>query len=190
MIVMEAKRSKIYNFWKSKKRMPTYSEVATIFGFRSKNSAFKFIQKLINEGLVAKDSTGALIPGPMMSDVPLLGLVEAGFPSSAEELKDTMDIDSFLIERRDATFMLKVKGESMRDAGILDGDFVLVERRREPKDGDIVIACVDGDWTMKYLRYRKGLPQLVPANDAFPVIIPERDLKIEAVVISVVRKYR
>lgn len=80
-----------------------------------------------------------------------LGTIEAGFPSPAEEeLLDTITLDEWLIKRREATYMLEVKGLSMMNAGILPGDTALVERGREPKHGDIVIACVDGKWTMKY----------------------------------------
>jgi len=81
--------------------------------------------------------------------VPVLGTVIAGFPSPAEEeLADTMTLDEYLITNKEATYILKVNGESMIDAGILPGDLLLVKRGIDPRDGDIVIAQVDREWTM------------------------------------------
>jgi len=119
----------------------------------------------------------------------MLGSVAAGFPSPAEEsLLDTVSLDDYLLDRPEATFMLKVEGDSMIEAGILPGDTVLVERGRAPRNGDVVIACVDGEWTMKfYRRTGQGLC-LEPANVRYGVIRPKRSLAIEGVVVSVIRK--
>lgn len=96
------------------------------------------------------------------------------FPSAAEEeLVDTLSLDEFLIKNRDATYILKVKSDSMADAGIYEGDLVLVERGVKPKPGNIVIAQVDGEYTMKYYRD----------------IHPTDELKVEAVVRTVIRQY-
>ena len=120
----------------------------------------------------------------------VLGTVEAGFPSPAEEeLTDTMSLDEWLIGNKEATFMLKVRGESMQGAGIIQGDMVLVERGVTPREGDIVIAEVDGAWTMKYLRHRNGRVMLEPANPKFRPIFPSEELNIAAVVKAVIRKY-
>jgi repressor LexA len=99
-----------------------------------------------------------------------------------------MSLDEYLINRPEATFMLKVEGDSMIDAGILPGDTVLVERGRTPRNGDIVIACVDGAWTMKYFfKDGKGV-RLEPANRKFATIRPRQKLAVEGVVSSVIRK--
>jgi repressor LexA len=122
--------------------------------------------------------------------LPLLGLVEAGFPSPAEEeLFDTMSFDEYLIDNRDASYILKVKGDSMIDAGIQEGDMVVVERTNDAKPGQIVIAEIDGQWTMKYLRKRGTAYYLEPANRKYRPIVPTEGLKIAAVVKAVVRKY-
>ena len=126
----------------------------------------------------------------LYGETPVLGLVEAGFPSPAEEeLVDTMNLDDYLVENKEATYILKVKGDSMIDAGICEGDMVIVERKEVPKVGEIVIAEVDGEWTMKYLRKRGGRFYLEPANKNYRPIMPKDDLKIAAVVRAVVRKY-
>ena len=121
---------------------------------------------------------------------PFLGLIEAGFPSPAEEeLSDTMSFDEYLIDNKEASYILKVKGDSMIDAGICEGDMVVVERTNSPKPGQIVVAEIDGEWTMKYLRVRGGNFYLEPANKSYKPIVPEGELKIAAVVKAVVRKY-
>jgi SOS regulatory protein LexA len=121
----------------------------------------------------------------------LIGAVEAGFPSPAEEeLVDTLSLDELLITNREASFLLKVTGDSMTGAGIMPEDLVIVERGRTPKSGDIVIAEVDGQWTMKYLRKRGDSVALIPANPKYQAIRPKNELKIAGVVTAVVRKYK
>jgi SOS regulatory protein LexA len=121
----------------------------------------------------------------------MLGLVEAGFPTPAEEnLLDTVSLDEWIIRKRDSSFMLRVKGDSMKDAGINNGDMVVVERQDNARLGDIVIAEVDGAWTMKYLRKDSQKRFfLEPANEEFENIYPKEDLRIQAVVRAVIRKY-
>ncbi len=182
--------SKITEFYRRARRMPTYSEVAKLLKFKSRNSVTKLFNKMIKEGFVERDSSGHIIPLRLFGQARVLGTVEAGFPSPAEEeLSDTMSLDEYLISNKEATFMLKVKGESMIDAGIMPGDMVLVERGKQAKYGDIVVAEVDNGWTIKFLHKDKGQICLMPANKKFPTIFPKEELNIAAVVTAVVRKY-
>lgn len=187
---MNDRFQKIFAFYRESKRMPSYSEIGELLGLKSKNAVFRLVQKMLEEGLVAKDSLGRLVP-KSFGNLKMLGLVEAGFPSPAEEtLDDTMSLDEWLVEKPEATYMLKVKGLSMKDAGIVEGDMVIVERGRAPRLGEIVIADVDGEYTMKY--YRKdpsGRVYLEAANEDYDDIYPEGELKVVAVVKAVVRKY-
>jgi len=170
--------------------MPGYKEIMALTGFKSKNAVYKLINRLVEEGVVQKDSQGRLTPRSIFGEVPIVGLVEAGFPTPAEETNlDRVTLDEWLIGDRNATFILKVKGMSMKDAGIYEGDYVLVERTQNAKLGEIVIAEVDGSWTMKYLRKDSEGYYLEPANEAFDDIRPENDMNITAVVKAVVRKY-
>ena len=135
-------------------------------------------------------STSRRDPRGLLYSITVLGTVEAGWPSPAEEeLSDTMDLDEYLIRNKDATYMLKVSGDSMIEAGIMPGDMVLVERGVAEKDGHIVIAEIDGKWTMKYLRKRGGKVYLEAANKKYKPIYPTQALKVAAVVRAVIRRY-
>lgn len=169
--------------------MPSFSEIAEMTGYKSKSAVSYALDALIKEGFVKKDSKGNLIP-VRIEPVRVLGLVEAGFPSPAEEeLSDTMSLDEYLIENKEATFMLKVKGDSMIDAGIHEGDMLLVERGGKHREGSIVVAEIDGEWTVKYLQKEKGRNFLKPANQEYESIYPKDSLIIAAVVKAVIRKY-
>lgn len=203
--------SQVYEFYDSNFRMPSYEELKVIFGVNSKDTVFRIVETLVNLGYLLKDSNGRLLPiiekfksqnfKPKKSFVKesfknlnyglkMLGLVEAGFPSfvDAEDM-ETISLEDWIVKDRTATFMLRVKGESMIDAGIMDGDYVIVERGRDPKNNDIVLANVDSGWTLKYYIKDKTGISLEPANKKFKTIRAKQDLEIPAVVISVIRKY-
>jgi repressor LexA len=188
---LRSRVSEISRFYSRSGRMPSFSEIGEMTGLRSKNAVFKLVGKLVGLKVLEKDAKGRLIPGSIASPVKILGTVEAGFPSPAEEeLVDTLSLDNLLIQNPEATFLLKVSGDSMSGAGILPGDMVLVDKGQTPKSGDIVIAEVDGEWTMKYLKKRGENVALIPANPNYKPIRPKKELKIAGVVTAVVRKYR
>jgi len=189
---------KLESFYERNKRMPTYSEMLKLFDFKSKNAVFKIVNKLIEAGLVAKDHLGRLIPTKSFGEVPMLGFVTAGFPATVEEeLADTVNLDDLLIKNKGLTYMLEVDGDSMIDAHIEKGDMVLVEKTNQAKDGQIVIAEVDGEFTMKYFRRSTELTAgkmvekvwLEPANRNYKPIYPTHSLNVVAVLKAVVRKY-
>ena len=178
------------NFYHQTGRMPSFSEIGAMMGLKSKNSVFKLVAKLEELNVLKRDQKGRLIPQSIVKPARVLGTVEAGFPSPAEEeLADTLSLDDLLIQNKQAAFLLKVSGDSMSGAGILPGDMVIVEKGRTPKNGDIVIAEVDGEWTMKYLKKRGDSVTLIPANPKYKPIKPKNELKIAGVVTAVVRKY-
>ncbi len=179
------------NYYSEHKGLPTYEEMKDLFGVASKNTVSYRVNKLLESGFLVKD--GGRLTLAETGSVIRLGTIQAGFPTAADEdvISELMSLDDFLVDRKKSTYMLEVSGESMIDAGILEGDLVIVERNRTPKKGDIVVALVDHEYTLKYLDTEKGKPVLVPANKKFKKIYPNPNtFKVEAVLKAVIRKYR
>ena len=182
--------AKLKRFYADRKRMPSYGELAALCKFKSKNAAQYLVRKWIEAGLVSKDDAGRLIPGRAFRALKILGTVAAGWPSPAEEeMVDTISLDDWLIGNKESSFMLKVSGDSMIDAGIHPGDMVILERGREPKNGDVVVAEVDREWTIKHYDKRGGRVTLRAANKKYQPITPREELRIAGVVTAVIRKY-
>jgi len=182
--------SRILGFLKVYRRMPTYAEMLAVLGVRSKSVVHFWVKKLIEKGVLEKDPGGYLRPVQQGFALPLVGEIQAGFPSPAEEeLRDLISIDEYLITRPESSFILKVNGDSMTGEGIKPGDLVIVEKGREPKDGDVVIAQVDGEWTMKYFRKKGKQIVLEAANPKYSPINPREELRIGGVITAVIRKY-
>jgi SOS regulatory protein LexA len=178
------------DFYHAERRLPGYEEMLYLFNFKSKNAVHSLLLKLNQMDYITKSGRKIAPTGKLTGKIRLLGTIQAGFPSPAEEeLVDTMSLDEYLIDNPNATFMLKVTGDSMIDAGIHPDDIVLVERGKTPRPGDIVIAQVDDDWTMKYYSKDKDGVFLVPANVNFKPIRPQHSLELAGVVCSVIRKY-
>ena len=177
-------------FYREHHRSPSIREIARLFGYRSTNAAFELVGKLVRKGFLRKDAHGRLL-WDALKGVKLLGSIQAGWPNPAEEeLVDTLSLDEYLIKHPEQTFLVKVTGDSMIEAGIQEGDLVLVERGRTPKHRDIVIAQVDHEWTMKYYERSGQAVRLVAANQKYPPITPKDELKVGGVVIAVIRKYK
>lgn len=188
---LKARIRDIADFYHHKGRMPSFSEIGEMAGIKSKNAVYKLVNKLEKLKVLERDDKGRLIPVSIASSVKMLGTVEAGFPSPAEEeLSDTLSLDDLLVKNPQATFLLKVSGYSMSEAGILPGDMVIVDKGQVPKSGDIVIAEVDAEWTMKYLDKSGDSVTLIPANPKFKPIKPKKELKIAGIVTAVIRKYK
>jgi repressor LexA len=187
---IKEKLSRIRAFYKQNKIMPTYDELCLLFGFKSKNAAFKLVNKLVNEGFVEKMDKGRLKPGPNLLGLPMFNSVQAGIPTSEEEvLLDHVDLNDYLIKKPDKTVLINVRGDSMIDAGIQEGDKVIVEIGAPVNVGNIVVAIVDNDYTVKYFdKSKDGKITLQPGNPNYQPIVPQNELKIFGKVIGVVRK--
>ncbi|HOK06685.1 MAG TPA: transcriptional repressor LexA [Syntrophales bacterium] len=193
---MEEKRNmrnvaaRIGRFFRENRRMPSYGEMTDLLGVRSKSVVHFWIRKLVEAGVVEKDNAGRLIPTRRLFAIPAVGAVHAGLPAPEEEtVGDLVSLDEYLIERPDSSFLLQVTGDSMTGAGIMDADWVVVERDRPAKGGDIVVAEVDGEWTLKYLRREGNDFYLEAANPAYGPIRPQAGLRLGGVVTAVIRKY-
>lgn len=177
-------------FFRQNRRMPSFSEMVDLLGVRSKSVVNFWIEKLVEARILEKDGKGHLSFTKQALAIPRVGSVQAGFPSPEEEvLSDAISMDEYLIARPDASFLLQVSGDSMTGAGIMEGDLVIIEKGRAPKTGDIVVAEVDGEWTMKYFQKRGRQVVLVAANPRYPDIRPRSELRLGGVVTAVVRKY-
>lgn len=183
--------AKLRKFYSAQKRLPTYEEMCEIFNFKSKNASFYLVNKLLKAGILGKDQKGKLFPRGLFQ-IPQLGIIHAGHPIPADTLSDnSIDLYQYILDLPGQIFSLIVKGDSMIEEGITDGDLVIIEKGREPKNGDVVAACINNEWTVKYFKKRDNEVLLVPANPNYPVIRAQRrdSLLIGGVVISVIRKY-
>ncbi len=142
--------------------------------------------------MVSKDSDGKLIPETIYGEVRrLTQQVSAGLGAEVQdEIMDRLNLNEWLVENENSTYMVDVQGDSMKDAGILDGDTVLVERTSQFKDGQIVVALMEDGYTIKYLKKMGSRMYLEPANRAYKPIHPTEDNQIQliAVVKTVIRK--
>ncbi len=127
-------------------------------------------------------------------EIPLFSSsVAAGYPSPAEDhVEDTLDLNEYMVQRPDSTFMLRVEGESMKNAGIMPNDILVVDRSLKATHKKIVIAAIDGELTVKRLYHRGGLVKLQPENPAYPEIEleSEADLVIWGIVIGSFRRFQ
>ena len=181
---------KIREFFRAYHRAPSFEEVRELFDYRSKASAHFLVKQLIEKNFLHKDSKGRIL-WDQLTGVKLLGSIQAGIPAVEEEvLGNMMNLDELLVKDHQQTFLLKVSGDSMIEAGIHEGDFVLVERGREPKNHDIIVAEVDGEWTLKYYEKEGSRVRLVPANKKYAPITPKTELKTGGVIVAVIRKYK
>jgi repressor LexA len=193
---MEKKRNvktverEIQSSFREERRMPKYKEMLDLLEVRSKSVVHYWMEKLCAQGALTRDSKGCLKLVRLTPGIPVAGAIAAGYPSPAEEeLRDIISIDEYLITRPESSFLVKVSGDSMTGAGIMDGDMVIVEKGREPTNGDIVLAEVDGEWTMKYF-VRKGKEiVLEAANPKYPTIRPKNELRLGGIITAVIRKY-
>ena len=176
---------------------PTLEEIGRQFSLSSLATVHKHLQNLQKKGRIRRLANHSraleVIPDPEIAravQVPLLGEVAAGTPIEAIETPETVALPEDLLGRGE-TFVLRVRGESMIDDGILDGDLVVVESRSDAENGATVVALVRGDATVEKLYRERGRVRLVPANERMaPIVAPARDVDIRGVVIAVVRRYR
>ena len=177
---------------------PTIEEIGEHFGLSSLATVHKHLSNLQEKGLVKRAWNRSraleLVPAKVevrAVELPLLGRVAAGTPIEAVQGTETIFVPEDLVGRRD-TYVLQVKGDSMIDEQIRDGDYVIVEDRQAARDGEMVIALLEGESvTLKKLfRERDGRVRLQPANSALrPTYVDPRALRIQGVVIGVLRRY-
>ena len=175
---------------------PSTREIQRHFRFASQTSVMQYIAALERKGFLNRHArkARALITPAMkvrITDVPIYGQIPAGMSTMTEEAIEghiSLDARSANVSKSRGTFALRVRGDSMVGAHILDGDIVILENSKEVQNGDIVAALIDGETTLKRYVVEHGRPYLKAENPRYPNLIPARELKIQGVMVSLVRK--
>lgn len=180
--------SKIKRFISQNQRVPSYREIAKLMGYASKNAAYYLVEKLIEADFLQKDKKGKLVPKNILA-IPHLGLIKAGYPDESQEPEKQLFLKKHLVPHPERSWALGVSGDSMIEAGIMPGDTVILQKEAEFKNGDIVAAQIDGEFTLKYWYQENGRVKLRAANSKYPELVPKTNLKIFGKVVSVLRRY-
>ena len=184
--------NKLQDYYADWKSIPSYAKLCEVFGITSKSWVKAILDRLCAAGFLERTPDAVWVPTRQFFARPLAeSTVQAGMPVSVTDTQcDYFVIDEMLIDTPSKTTLITVKGESMIDAGIHDGDVAVVEKRMTANIGDIVVAIVDNEFTLKTLDKERGQFILRPANPAFPVIRPQGTLEIFGVLVGLIRKYR
>ena len=175
---------------------PSTREIQSHFGFASQTSVMQYIATLERKGFLdrhARKARALITPVQKVriTDVPIYGQIPAGMSTLTEQTIEghvSLDTRSANISKNRGTFALRVHGDSMIGAHIVDGDIVILEDSKEVHTGDIVAALIDGETTLKRYVMERGRPYLKAENPRYPNLIPARELKIQGVMVSLVRK--
>jgi repressor LexA len=178
-----------YADWKS---IPSYAKLCEVLNIASKSWVKAVLTRLSEAGFIERTPDGVWVPTRSFFARPLAeSSVQAGMPVAVTATHgDFFVIDEMLIDTPSITTLIPVKGDSMIEAGIHDGDVAVVEKRNLANVGDIVVAIVDNEFTLKTLDKERGKYILRPANQAYPVIRPQGTLEIFGVLTGLIRKYQ
>ena len=175
---------------------PSTREIQHHFGYASQTSVMQYLGALERKGFLdrhARKARALITPVQKVriTDVPIYGQIPAGMATLTEENIEghvSLDTSSVNASKNGRTFALRVQGDSMIDAHILDGDIVILEDRKDVQNGDIVAALIDGETTLKRYVMEHGRPYLKAENPLYPNLVPARELRIQGVMVSLVRK--
>lgn len=194
------RQSQIYNFIKSQIKQkgypPSVREICTAVGLKSTSTVHSYLEKLERRGFIKRDATKSRTIEVIeksqkkeMIEVPIIGTITAGMPIIAvENIEDYFPLPMDYIKNKREIFMLRVKGESMVDAGILDGDLSLIEKVHSAENGDIVVTLIENEATLKRFFKEENHIRLQPENKNMPPIIVD-DCKIIGRLIGIYRQY-
>jgi repressor LexA len=182
--------ARLQDYYAAHRALPSYASIGSLLGLRSKSSVAALVARLKLAGFVESTPDRRLAPTRRFFARPLAANpVRAGLPEAADDSEaDALTIDDYLIERPSDTVLIRVKGDSMIDAGILEGDLVVVEKRHDARKGEIVVAIVDNQFTLKRLDVDRGEFILRAENKGYAPIRPEGALEIFGVMVGLVRK--
>lgn len=175
---------------------PSTREIQRHFGFASQTSVMQYLDALERKGFLGRHARKARalitpVQKIRINDIPIYGQIPAGMSALTEQdVEGYVSLDSSTVNasKNGRTFALRVRGDSMIEAHILDGDLVILEDRKDAQSGDIVAALIDGETTLKRYVMDHGRPYLKAENPLFPNLVPARELRIQGVMVSLVRK--
>jgi len=175
---------------------PSTREIQAHFGFASQTSVMQYLATLERKGFLdrhARKARALITPVQKVriTDIPIYGQIPAGMATLTEQTIEghvSLDTRSVNASKNGRTFALRVRGDSMIDAHILDGDIVILEDRKDVQNGDIVAALIDGETTLKRYVMEHGRPYLKAENPLYPNLVPARELRIQGVMVSLMRK--
>lgn len=200
MPVLTDRQKEVLGFIQSEQRekgvTPSTREIQKHFGFASQTSVMQYLDALERKGFLdrhARKARALITPVQKVriTDIPIYGQIPAGMAALTEQtIEGHISLDSRTVNasKNGHTFALRVRGDSMIEAHILDGDLVILEDRKDVQSGDIVAALIDGETTLKRYVMDHGRPYLKAENPLFPDLVPARELRIQGVMVSLVRK--
>ena len=183
--------ARLQDYYAQNRRIPSMKRIAELMGFASKAASSGLMNRLADAGFVERaPDDDAWIPAHAFFARPVIDSVRAGLPQAANDPRqESIGIDNYLIAKPSRTVLLVVKGDSMIEAGLFEGDHIVVDRGTAARNNDIVVAIVDNEFTVKYLAQDKLGFYLKPGNPAYPMIRPQGQLEIYGVVVGSFRKY-
>lgn len=183
--------AKLQDYYARHRSLPSYTRLSELLGFSARSSVGKTLKRLQLQRFIDRTPDGVWVPTRRFFERALSDQsVPAGHPVAVADVTGgSLIIDEHLVRTPSVTTLIPVKGDSMIDAHICDGDLVIVEKRVSANNGDIVVAIVDGEFTVKYLATERGKYVLKPANKAYTVIRPVGALEIFGVVVGIARSF-
>jgi repressor LexA len=183
--------AKLRDYYAEHRVLPSYSAVATLLGLRSTSAVAAFVKRMKEAGFLDSAPGGRLQPGDRFFERPVSDLQRQGIPHAVNDAPvEGLNVDAYLVDQPSRTVLLTVKGDSMIEAGLMPGDTVVVKRGAPAKPGDVVVAIVDNEFTVKYLAHDRRGFFLKPGNKAHAPIRPKDDLEIYGLVVGMFRKYQ
>jgi repressor LexA len=200
MSMLTDRQKNILDFIQSEQRekglTPSTREIQHHFRFASQTSVMQYLAVLERKGFLnrhARKARALITPVQKVriTDIPIYGQIPAGMATLTDQTIEghvSLDMRSVNASKNGRTFALRVRGDSMIDAHIVDGDIVILEDRKDVQSGDIVAALIDGETTLKRYVVERGRPYLKAENSRYPNLTPARELRIQGVMVSLVRK--
>lgn len=181
---------KLRDYYAQHRVLPSFTSVAKLVGLKSTSAVAAMVKRMTSAGFLDQAPDRRLQPGKRFFEREIADSVRAGTPQPANDvLSDVVSVDEYLIKSPSRTVMLTVKGDSMIDAGLLPGDTVIVEKSSPYKPGDIVVAQVNREYTVKRFGHDKKGFYLKPENKDYPTIYPKGDWEVFGKVVGCYRKY-